>query len=154
MGSKCTLQEVRPSKASWWSPKTKTSSPKGGVIYRPRCGRWIVMMNTLVNPLEHLEKDSRNMLRLPTLYMIWPLQHNRSYNNLYQLQYSREGDWNLPRITKESIYIRVNSSSLNKNNGNYHLPHIWDDVLFKHLKTQIKITLSFLIVAIWSVTLA
>ena len=33
------------------------------------------------------------------------------------------------RLIKEAIYIRVNSPSLNKNIGKYHLPHIWDEVL-------------------------
>ena len=31
---------------------------------------------------------------------------------------------NLIRTIKEAIYIRVNSPSLNKNIGKYHLPHI------------------------------
>ena len=34
------------------------------------------------------------------------------------------------RAIKEAIYIRVNNPSLNRNIGKYHLPHIWDEVLF------------------------
>ena len=36
---------------------------------------------------------------------------------------------NLKRAIKEALYIRVNNSSLNRNVGKYHLPHIWDEVL-------------------------
>ena len=37
----------------------------------------------------------------------------------------------LARAVKESIYIRVNNPTLNKNVGKYNLNHIWDRVLFK-----------------------
>ena len=39
-------------------------------------------------------------------------------------------DQNLKRAIKESMYIRTNDPSLNRNVGKYHLPHIWDEVLF------------------------
>ena len=31
---------------------------------------------------------------------------------------------------KESMYIRVNNPTLNRNIGKYNLPHIWDKILF------------------------
>ena len=36
---------------------------------------------------------------------------------------------NLARTIKESMYIRVNNPTLNRNIGKYNLPHIWDRVL-------------------------
>ena len=39
-------------------------------------------------------------------------------------------DQNLIRTIKEALYIRVNNPSLNRNIGKYHLPYIWDEVLF------------------------
>ena len=36
----------------------------------------------------------------------------------------------LARTIKESMYIRLNSPTLNKNIGKYNLPHIWDRVLY------------------------
>ena len=48
------------------------------------------------------------------------------------------GDQNLMRFIKEAIYIRVSSPSLNKNIGKYHLPHIWDEVLFNISELKIK----------------
>ena len=47
-------------------------------------------------------------------------------------------DQNLMRLIKEAIYIRVNSPSLNKNIGKYHLPHIWDEVLNNITELKLK----------------
>ena len=44
-----------------------------------------------------------------------------------------EGDLAYPVnkvLGKESIYIRVNNLTLNRNMGKYNLSHIWDRVLF------------------------
>ena len=38
-------------------------------------------------------------------------------------------DHGLARTIKESIYIRVNNPTLNRNIGKYNLHHIWDRVL-------------------------
>ena len=46
-------------------------------------------------------------------------------------------DQNLLRTIKEALYIRVNTSSLNKNIGKYHLPHMWDEVL--HNISELKL---------------
>ena len=48
--------------------------------------------------------------------------------NILRFKVRREVQ-NLIRTIKESIYKRVNNPSLNKNDGKYHLPHIWDEVL-------------------------
>ena len=47
-------------------------------------------------------------------------------------------DQNLTRAIKEPLFIRVNDPSLNRNIGKYHLPHIWDEVLHKTSKLQLK----------------
>ena len=47
-------------------------------------------------------------------------------------------DQNLTRLIKESVYIRVNYPSLNKNIGKYHLPHIWDEVLLNSTELKLK----------------
>ena len=39
-------------------------------------------------------------------------------------------DHGLAKTNKESIYIRVNSPTLNRNMGKYNLHHIWGRVLF------------------------
>ena len=45
---------------------------------------------------------------------------------------------NLKRAIKEALYISVNNPSLNKNVGKYHLPHIWDEVLFNIPELKLK----------------
>ena len=39
-------------------------------------------------------------------------------------------DHGLARTIKESLYIRVNNPTLNRNVGKYNLHHIWDRILF------------------------
>ena len=45
---------------------------------------------------------------------------------------------NLSRLIKESMFIRVNNPSLNRNIGKYHLPHIWDEVLINNIELKLK----------------
>ena len=47
-------------------------------------------------------------------------------------------DQNLKRTIKETLYIRVNNPSLNRNVGKYHLPHIWDEVLYNIPELKLK----------------
>ena len=47
-------------------------------------------------------------------------------------------DQNFLRTIKEAIYIRANNPSLNRNVGNFHLPHIWDEVLLNILELKLK----------------
>ena len=52
---------------------------------------------------------------------------------------------NLSRLIKESMYIRVNGPSLNKNIGKFHLPHLWDEVLNNSRELKIEIVYSVVI---------
>ena len=47
-------------------------------------------------------------------------------------------DNSLARTIKESMYIRVNNPTLNKNIGKYNLPHIWDNILFNIPELKMK----------------
>ena len=53
----------------------------------------------------------------------------RSDGNLRFHMIGREG-WDITRLIKESIFIRVNNPTLNRNIGKFQLSHIWDRVLF------------------------
>ena len=46
-------------------------------------------------------------------------------------------DQNLNRAIKEALFIRVSNPSLKRNIGKFHLPHIWDEVLFN--TTELKL---------------
>ena len=52
--------------------------------------------------------------------------HPTSHNNIQLI--GAEGH-SLARNIKESIFIRVNNPTLNRNIGKFNLPHIWDRVL-------------------------
>ena len=45
---------------------------------------------------------------------------------------------NMARAVKETMYIRVNNPTLNRNIGKYNLPHIWDGIL--HSIPELKIS--------------
>ena len=47
-------------------------------------------------------------------------------------------DHGTARTIKESIYIRVNSSTLNRNKGKFNLHHIWDRVLLNTPGLKVK----------------
>ena len=61
--------------------------------------------------------------------------HNVTINNFNIV--GRE-DLNQMRTIKEGLYIRVNDPSLNRNVGKYHLPHVWDEVLFNTSELKLK----------------
>ena len=64
------------------------------------------------------------------------LMYIDSFINLERLLLREEH--NLSRLIKESMYIRVNNPSLNKNIGKYHLPHVWDEVLVNTTELKMK----------------
>ena len=49
------------------------------------------------------------------------------------IQHNRRMDQDLSRLIKESIYIRVNNPTLNRNIGKFKLSHVWNRVLFSTL---------------------
>ena len=61
--------------------------------------------------------------------------------NTFQI-IGREGH-SLARNIKESIFIRVNNITLNRNIGKFNLPHIWDRILLKtpglNLKRHVQV---------------
>ena len=87
------------------------------------------MKNTLVNSQDHLGRVLKEHQKAPS-----PIY---DHSNITGHQVTIENfnivgreDQNLSRAIKEALYIRVNNPSLNKNIGKFHLPHIWDKVLF------------------------
>ena len=47
-------------------------------------------------------------------------------------------DQNLMSTIKEALYTRVNNPFQNRNIVKYHLPHIWDEILFYISELKIK----------------
>ena len=120
------------------APKDKDPiTKKSGISYRYKCNR-------VECDDEYIEKSSRTFgerfrEHLKTLSPIYDhfniTGHSTTIDNFSIV--GRE-DQNLIRAIKEAIYLRVNSPSLNKNIGKYHLPHIWDEVLFNMSEIKLK----------------
>ena len=120
------------------APKDKEHmTNKSGIIYRFKCDRlecdeeyigWTA--RTFGEQLkEHLKSPS------PIYDHKNTTSHTTKINNFSIV--GRE-EQNLSRLIKESMFIRVNNPSLNKNIGKYHLPHVWDEVLINNIELKLK----------------
>ena len=120
------------------SPKDKDPIQKqSGVIYRFQCDRvdcdeeYIGESSRTFGErfMEHLKPPS------PIYDHSNITGHNITTNNFNIIG---RGDLNLMRTIKEALYIRINNPSLNRNVGKYHLPHVWDEVLFNTSELKLK----------------
>ena len=120
------------------APKDKDPvTKKSGIINRFKCDR--VKCNE-----EYMGESSRTFgerykehLKPPSLIYD---HFNTTHHTTILENFSIVGkeDQNLMRIITGAIYIGVNSPSLNKNIGKYHLCHIWDEVVFNISEIKIK----------------
>ena len=120
------------------APKDKDPMmKKSGVIYSYKCGR--VQCDE-----EYIGESSRTFgerfkehqkAPSPIFDHFNTTGHSVSVDNFNIV--GRE-DQNLKRAIKEALYIWVNNPSLNRNVGKYHLPHIWDEVLFNIPELKLK----------------
>ena len=83
-------------------------------------------------------KDSRNIWRPHPqyLYIKVTVAMKHLWRSLTLLE-KKKTTWPEPTI-KESMYIRVNNPTLNRNIGKYNLPHIWDKILFTIPELKMK----------------
>ena len=110
---------------------------KSGAIYRYKCDRVDCDDEYIVESARNFEERFKEHLKAP-----FPINdhlntsgHTVTIDNVSIL--GRE-DQNLMRTMKEALYIRVNNPSLNRNIGNYHLPHMWDKVLLNISELNLK----------------
>ena len=103
---------------------------KSGVIYRQKCGRVDCKDENIGESGRTFAERFREHMRAPS-----PIHdhfnitgHEVSLDNFSIV--GRE-DQSMARTIREAMLIRVNDPTLNRNNGKYQLPHIWDEVLVK-----------------------
>ena len=110
---------------------------KSGVIYSYKCGRVDCDEEYIGESSRTFGERFKEHQKAPSpIYDHTNISgHDISIDNFNIV--GRE-DQNLMRAIKEAIYIRVNNPSLNKNIGKYHLPHIWDEVLFNISELKLK----------------
>ena len=101
---------------------------KSGIIYRFKCDRLECDEEYIGETSRTFGERFREHLKAPS-----PIHdhsntsgHTTTLDNFKVV--GRE-EQSLSRLIKESMYIRVNGPSLNKNIGKYHLPHMWNEVL-------------------------
>ena len=120
------------------TPKDKDPIQKqSGVIYRYQCDRVDCDEEYIGESSRTFGERFKEHLKPPSpIYDHSNISgHNVTINNFSIV--GRE-DLNQMRTIKEALCIRVNDPSLNRNVGKYHLPHIWDDVLFNTLELKLK----------------
>ena len=110
---------------------------KSGIIYRYQCDKLECDHEYIGETARTFGERFKEHLKAPS-----PIfdhsnisGHSTTINNFTVV--GRE-EQNLSRLIKESMFIRVNNPSLNKNIGKYHLPHIWDEVLVNNTELKLK----------------
>ena len=128
---------VKTIKSLLMAPTDKEPITKGsGVICRYKCDR--VECNE-----EYIEESSRAFGERFEEHLKAPSLIHDHYNTtghtttIENVSTVRRDNQNLIKPIKEALYIRVNNTSLNKNIGKYHLPYIWDGVLFNTSELKI-----------------
>ena len=112
------------------APKDKDPIHKrSGVIYRYKCDRVECDEEYIGESLRTFGERFKEHLKAPSPIFdhLNITGQNVTINNFNIV--GRE-DQNLMRTIKEALYIRVNDPSLKRNICKYHLPHVWDEVLF------------------------
>ena len=108
------------------APKDKNHITKmSGIIYRFKCDRLECDEKYIGETSRTFVERFKEHLKAPSLIH----DHSNTTGHTTSLEnFSIVGrkEQNLSRLIKESMFIRVNSPSLNKNIGKYHLSHIWD----------------------------
>ena len=110
---------------------------RSGVIYRFKCNRVECDDEYIGESSRTFGERFKEHLKAPSPIFdhFTTTGHQVSLENFSIV--GRE-EQNLMRAIKEALYIRVNNPSLNRNIGKYHLPNIWDEVLFNTSELKLK----------------
>ena len=112
------------------SPKDKDNiTSKCSVIYSYTCGMIDCDEEYIGESGRTFGERYKEHLKAPSPLLLH--QNNSGHvTTLDNFRIIGREDNNLARNIKESMYIRVNNPTLNRNIGKYNLPHIWDKLLF------------------------
>ena len=132
------LKEAIPSRTTLMVPKDKDPiMKKSGVIFRYRCNRVDCDEEYIGESLRVFGERFKEHQKAPS--PIFDHTKTSGHNiNIENFSIVGREDQNLKRAIKEALFIRVNDPSLNRNVGKFHLPHIWDEVLFNTSELKLK----------------
>ena len=101
---------------------------KNGAIYWFQCGDLFCDDEYIGETCRTFGERYKELLKDPS-----PIHRHNNHTghptNCNNLQIIGRKEHSLARNIKESIFIRVNNPTLNRNIGKFNLPHIWDRVL-------------------------
>ena len=119
----------RPLKQILVKPKDKDpKEKKSGLIYCYQCAAIDCGEEYISETSRTLGERYKEHLREPPIQTYSNLTgHQLSQDNFSIID--REGQ-DITRLIKESIFIKLNNPTLNRNIGKFQLSHIWDRVLF------------------------
>ena len=112
------------------SPKDKDNiTSKSSVIYSYTCGEIDCDEEYIGESGRTFAERYKEHLKAPSPIFLHQdsTGHTTTLNNFKIIA---KEDNSLARTIRESMYIRVNNPTLNRNIGKYNLPHIWDKILF------------------------
>ena len=112
--------------------KPKDQDPKdkkSGVIYSFQCNNIACDKEYIGETARTLGERCKEHLKQPSPIHVHIQQTGHRITDTNFNIISREGQGQA-RAIKESIFIRVNSPTLNQNIGTYNLSHLWDRVIF------------------------
>ena len=110
---------------------------KSGIIYRFKCDRLECDEEYIGETARTFGDRLKEHLKAPS--PIYDHSNTTGHNvNINNFSIVGRKEQNLSRLIKESMFIRVNNPSLNKNMGKYHLPHVWDEVLISNIELKLK----------------
>ena len=124
------FKAARTIKNSLVAPKDKVeNTQKSGVIYHFQCKN-LDCDDSYIGEAGRVMKDRlKEHQRAPSPIHHHHLDTGHSLPRGEDIDIvSRESD-NQSRLIKESMYIRVNQPTLNRNIGKYQLSHLWDSIL-------------------------
>ena len=102
---------------------------KSGVIYRYKCNKVDCDEEYIGESSRVFGERFKEHQKAPS--PIFDHTNTTGHNiNIENFSIVGREDQNLKRAIKETLFIRANNPSLNINIGKFHLPHIWDEVLF------------------------
>ena len=121
--------------------KTKDKDPKekkSGVIYCYQCAALDCGEEYIGETSRTLGERYKEHLREPSPIQAHsqPTEHQLSQDSFNII--GRKGQ-DFKRLIKESVFIRVNNTTLNRNIGKFQLSHIWDMVLFSTPNIKVAI---------------
>ena len=110
---------------------------KSGIIYKFKCDRLECDEEYIGEIARTFGERFKEHLKVP-----FPIYHHSNITGhsttLDNFSIVGRDGQNLSRMIKDSMFIRVNNPSLNRNIGKYHLPHIWDEVLVNNTELKLK----------------